>query len=141
MLPFAQSVSSYWEGVLQANLAGYLASCSDLAGARAAALCAIELSTAEQESPMVVNALDHFALTLALEGDCERAARLIGYSDATRLVHHFRRQHTEFTSYDRLIALLQRRYPAHELEQLLAEGARLVASAVVKMALSTDDEA
>ena len=116
-------------------MAAYLASVSDIEEARAAAKTAITISATEPESPIGTNALDHYALVIALDHDCERAARLVGYCNATRAANHFVRQYTELTTYDRVFMILESEFAPHELEQLFAEGALLSPSAALEMAL------
>ena len=137
-LPFAESASVFWQGGLHANLAAYLAWVSDIDGARVAARTAIQISSTEPESPIGTNALDHYALVIALDHDCERAARLVGYCNATRAANHFVRQYTELQTYDRVVAILESEFLPHELEQLFADGASLSPSAAMELALLAD---
>jgi tetratricopeptide (TPR) repeat protein len=136
-LPNAQALGHYWNAFLLANLAGYLVAVEAIDEARIAARRAIELSITDPGAPLVMNAIEHFALTIAVGGEAERAARLLGFSEATRALHGFRRQHTELATYARLEALLARRYAPHELAALFEAGAALSPSAAAELALLT----
>jgi predicted ATPase/class 3 adenylate cyclase len=119
-----------------AKAAGYLAAVDDLTGARAAAHEAIEaLASREPESTFVTMAIEHLALTLAVGGDFERAARFAGYVDAAYDRLGFERDFTETTTHDRLTALLRKQLPPEELERLHAEGAALIPQAAVALVL------
>ena len=134
-LPHAAALGHVWHAYLLANLAGYLAAVSAIAEAGTAARSAIELSTADPAAPLVANALEHYALTLALDGDLERAARLVGYCDATRSANAFRRQHTESLTHDRLMSLLGAQMTPAQLAGMLETGALFSAADAVETAL------
>jgi len=120
---------------LLANLAGYLAAVSEIGEARVAAHRAIELSTTDPGAPLVSNAIEHFALTIALGGDTERAALLLGFSNAMRAANGFVRQHTELATHSRLAAVLAERYGPSELAELFARGAAVSPAAAAELAV------
>jgi hypothetical protein len=68
--------------------------------------------------------IEHHALLAALLDDCERAALLIGFSDAIYRSSGEVRQYTEGRSYERLMALLAQAYVAEELARTMELGAR-----------------
>jgi predicted ATPase/class 3 adenylate cyclase len=140
VLPNAETLGRYWHAFVLGNLAGYLVSSADMAAARATARDAIQLSTSDADSPIVTNALEHFALTLAHDGDTERAARLLGYCDATKATNGWARQHTEQVTHDRLVALLEARYDPGELRELRVAGALLSPAIAVETALRAEGD-
>lgn len=109
-----------------ANLAGYSIALGDIAGARQAASTAVAaLAEADAGSVFVANALEHYALTLALGGDPAPAARLFAYCDAAVQAAGYPREHTEQTTHDRLAALLRESIEPIALDELFADGAGL----------------
>ena len=119
-----------------ANFAGYLVAVNETAAAIEAAREAIrELAARDPESYNLAVSAEHLALALALEGDCERAARLSGYADATFARAGFEREFTETTTYDRLRGILRDVFREEPLATLLAEGAALTPEDTVALAL------
>jgi two-component sensor histidine kinase len=70
-------------------------------------------------------ALENHALLAALLADHERAAALVGFTDAAYGSRGEVRQYTERSGYERLIALLREVYSADELARRMNEGASL----------------
>ena len=106
-----------------ANLAAYALAANDLEDARKWLREAIEMR--DRSGRWLVNVLDHHALLAALQGDCEKAATLLAFTDA-----HYRsrgevRQQTELRSRERLAGLLAQAYDASELERIVATGSTL----------------
>jgi hypothetical protein len=114
------------QGFLQVNLAGYLAAVGDAPAARAAGAEAIELlAAADPAGIAVVTVIGHLALAHALGGDIERAARLLGYWNASSTALGVPRGFTERTTLERLSAILDKHLSADKLRTLLAAGAAL----------------
>jgi predicted ATPase/class 3 adenylate cyclase len=119
-----------------ANFAGYLVAVNETAAAIDVAREAIrELAARDPESYNLAVSAEHLALALALEGDCERAARLSGYADATFARAQFEREFTETTTYDRLRGMLREAFREEQLATLLASGATLTPEDAVALAL------
>jgi predicted ATPase/DNA-binding winged helix-turn-helix (wHTH) protein/tetratricopeptide (TPR) repeat protein len=79
--------------------------------------------------------LDHFALRKALDGSIVGAAFLAGYSDAVHLAKQSQREPNEARARERLHALMHDRLAPDELEQLLAEGAKMSEDEACRLAL------
>ncbi len=119
-----------------ANFAGYLVAVDETEAAIDIAREAIrELATRDPESYNLAVSAEHLALALAVEGDCERAARLSGYADATFARAGFEREFTETTTYDRLRGILRDAFREEQLTTLLAEGAALTPDDTIDLAL------
>jgi predicted ATPase/class 3 adenylate cyclase len=120
-----------------ANFAGYLVAVNETAAAIDVAREAIrEVAARDPESYNLAVSAEHLALALALEGDCERAARLSGYADATFTRAGFEREFTETTTYDRLRGILRAALGKDRLAPLLAEGAALSPEGAIALALA-----
>jgi predicted ATPase/DNA-binding winged helix-turn-helix (wHTH) protein len=109
------------------NLAGYRLHGGDEGhGASAsAAREALALSRALGLDDLAVQCLEHLALGHALAGDAERAARLLGFTQAYYDLHRQTREHLEQAGYERLLACLERALPHSQLQLLLVQGAAL----------------
>jgi tetratricopeptide (TPR) repeat protein len=119
-----------------ANFAGYLVAVNETAAAIDVAREAIrELAARDPESYNLAVSAEHLALAFALEGDCERAARLSGYADATFARAHFEREFTETTTYERLRAILHDALREEHLASLVAEGAAFAPEGAIALAL------
>jgi len=119
------------------NQAGYFAALDRISDARAAAREAIrELVPSAPQGTMVANALEHLALTLARDGDYERAAALAGYAERAHRNRGYVREFTELVSHDRLTALLTERLGVEELARQLERGGNLTSEAAVALALT-----
>lgn len=111
---------------LMRNIAGYLNAVDDVSGARSAARKAISYYAAnEPDGPFTAVALEHLALSIALEGDYMTAAALEGYVDKTLSRFGFEREYTERTTHERLVALLEEHLDKKELAELVSHGERL----------------
>jgi ATP/maltotriose-dependent transcriptional regulator MalT len=111
------------------NLAGYLLAVDDIAGGRDAARDALSFYASEgPDGPYAAIALEHLALSYALDGDFRRAAAIEGYVQRSLQQHGFRREYTERTSHDRLQQMLGANLEDHELAELLSRGERMEVS-------------
>jgi hypothetical protein len=79
--------------------------------------------------------IEHLALVFALRGDLARAATLEGYADGAFARHGFPREFTEWTTHDRLAALIREEFAPDDLARLTAEGAALSPDAAIAEAL------
>ena len=119
---------SDWAFLLR-NLAGYLNATDDVGGARDAASKAITFYAAQDlAGPFTAIALEHLALSMAVDGECKTAATLEGYVQKTLAQLGFEREYTERTSHERLLRILGENLAKQELTKLLSEGKRLRAS-------------
>lgn len=114
-------------GFLQVNLAAYLVAVDDLPAARVAGAQAIELlCVAGPGGWAVAAAIGHLALAHALSGDLERAARLLGFWDASLEELGTTLAFTERVTHDRLSALVADGFgPVEQRQALIAAGAAL----------------
>jgi len=87
-----------------------------------------------QQPFSVAAAVEHFAVIAGLSGDTERAAQLLGFSDARLRSLKLLRQPTERAGYDRLCDALAARYAPPELARRLAEGAALTEARAIELA-------
>lgn len=112
---------SYLEWILF-NLAAYLTARGDLGEARAVAAEALTLAC--REGGYVVRvALQLWALLGALDGQCEAAARLAGFVDASVAASDEIRQPIDQQIYDRLMSLLALALSDERRRCIVAEGA------------------
>jgi predicted ATPase/class 3 adenylate cyclase len=105
------------------NLAAYALAVDDLADARDLLHEALRLLK-KSGARWMIAALEHHALLGALQGDHERAAVILGFTEA-HYAQRGRRERTEQQGYERLIDLLSQRYGQEELSRRRNEGARL----------------
>jgi len=89
-----------------------------------------------QQPFSVAAAVEHLAVIAGLSGDAERAAHLLGFSDARLRSLKLLRQPTERVGYDRLREVLAERYAAPDLERRLTEGAALTEERAVQLAIA-----
>jgi hypothetical protein len=87
-----------------------------------------------QQPFSVAAAVEHLAVIAGMSGEAERAAQLLGFSDARLRSLKLVRQPTERAGYDRLCALLSARFDAPELARRLAEGAALTEARAIELA-------
>jgi non-specific serine/threonine protein kinase len=87
-----------------------------------------------QQPFTVAAALEHVAAIAGRSGDCERAARLLGFTDARLRTLKLQRQPTERAGYERLRAALAARFEPADLERRLAEGATLTEVHAIELA-------
>ncbi|GGF13015.1 LuxR family transcriptional regulator [Aliidongia dinghuensis] len=119
-----------------ANLAAYLLAVDDPIEARAAAREALIRAQETQSKFLVVISIEHLAVAGAVLSDLEKAARLLGFSDAHYRREGTRREPTEQLGFDRLTAQLKAALEPDELDRLLAEGAALDPRRAIDEALS-----
>jgi predicted ATPase/DNA-binding XRE family transcriptional regulator len=107
------------------NLAAYALAGDRFDAAESYARRTLAEVAGRQQPFTVAAALEHLAAIAGLSGDFERAARLLGFSDARLRSLKLLRQPTERAGYDRLSEALAAHYDADELARRLAEGAAL----------------
>ena len=123
---------------LLANIAGYLVAKDKLSDARSASCRAIQmLEASDPASAYVTWALYHLALVLALEGDSQRAAHLLGYCEHAVATVGYNVEFTERATHDRLVSLLRERCPEYQLKALRAEGEALTPRDAIHEAIPT----
>ncbi|MGZ3551993.1 MAG: adenylate/guanylate cyclase domain-containing protein [Vulcanimicrobiaceae bacterium] len=105
------------------NLAAYAMAVDDLDEARELLREALRLLK-QSGARWMITALEHHAVLAGLIGDYERAAALLGFTDA-HYTNNDTRQRTEQHGYERLMRLLERIYDRAELEERMSAGARL----------------
>ena len=86
---------------------------------------------------IIANALQHFALVMALRGDLSGAARLCGYADSRVEELGVELEPTEKWGYDKRMATLRERLSEVEIQDLKAEGATWSEDQAVEEALKT----
>jgi hypothetical protein len=127
---------------LQLNLSGYHAAIGDATAAQAAGKDAIDLLAGDHAGWAIAAAIGHLALAHALCGDVHRAARLLGYWNASSNALAasnalaVSREFTERTTHELLSALLSERLGVDEKEALLRAGAALAPADAIVEALS-----
>ncbi len=117
--------------ILANNLAAYSLSLHDHDTAWLSAREALELALAREQTIYAAIAIGHLAEIAAFTGDCERAARLVGYVDAVYAAEDCVRESTEKRGYDRAMSLLRQALPRERLTTLMNEGACFDASAAL----------
>jgi predicted ATPase/DNA-binding SARP family transcriptional activator len=105
------------------NLAAYALASDDVEAARGYAREALEVALDLDYRSVAIAQVEHVAVIAGLQGDSERAARLLGFSDAARRRRGLGRGPTERAGYERLMAALSGRLAPEALQRLLAEGA------------------
>jgi tetratricopeptide (TPR) repeat protein len=119
-------------GLALCNLAAYAMAADDFDEARVLLRDALLLLQRSGARWMVI-ALEHHAVLAGHIGDHERAALLVGFTDA----HYAKgdtRQRTELHGYERLMRLLSQTYPTEELAERMSAGARLKAEQALEHA-------
>jgi predicted ATPase/DNA-binding winged helix-turn-helix (wHTH) protein len=116
------------------NLAAYLLAADGLAEARTVAEEALSLLRGQADSMTTLANLQMWSLIAALEAQCNEAAQLIGWVDATYERAGSQRNSWERRSYERLLSLLGARLSEGEMSSLAAEGARLDAAEAANFA-------
>ena len=109
--------------VCHCNTAAYRIALGEVDGAREAAREALRLARQAQAVFCIAIVLQHGALLLALRGDLNDAARLIGYVNLQFKELGNERETTEKWGYDKLMAALRDQLNEVEIETLAAEGA------------------
>jgi tetratricopeptide (TPR) repeat protein len=110
-------------GLVLCNLAAYAMAVDDFDEARALLQEALRLLK-QSGARWMISALEHHAVLAGLAGDHERAAALVGFTDA-RYANNDTRQRTEQHGYERLMRLLAQIYDQEELAERMKAGARL----------------
>jgi tetratricopeptide (TPR) repeat protein len=104
------------------NIAAYRVAAGDLDGAREAAREGLRLARQVQAALFIAGALQHLALILALRGEVDDAAQLIGYVNVQLKELGNERETTEKWGYDKLLAALHEHLSDAQIEKLGAEG-------------------
>jgi predicted ATPase/DNA-binding XRE family transcriptional regulator len=91
-----------------------------------------------QQPFTVAAALEHLAVVAGLSGDFERAANVVGFSDARLRSLKLQRQPTERAGYERLCEALAAHYDGSELARRLAQGAALSEARAIELATGAD---
>jgi hypothetical protein len=105
------------------NVSAYRIAAGDLNGAREAACDGLRWARQAQDAFVIATALQHLALLLALRGEVNDAARLIGYVNVQYKELGMERETTERWGYDKLMAALHEQLSDAQIEKLAAEGA------------------
>jgi len=105
------------------NLTTYCIALGDVDGAREAAREGLRWARQAQDALYIAGAFEHIALLLALRGEVNDAAQLIGYVDVQLKELGSERESTEKWAYEKLMAALRERLSEAEIEKLTAEGA------------------
>ncbi|HTV75346.1 MAG TPA: adenylate/guanylate cyclase domain-containing protein [Candidatus Acidoferrales bacterium] len=119
-----------------ANAAAYLLALERLAEAWVAARESLELMVRANIASYVAFAVGHLAHIAAETLDAQRAARLLGYADATYARAGLSREPTEERGYKRSIALIRAALSEDHIKTLMAEGAMMDQDAAVAEALA-----
>jgi len=120
---FAALESNYLVVVLS-NLGAYALAANDLQEARARLRQALDVLRRSGDA-WVSTVLEHHALLAALQDDLERAAMLLGFTDARFRARGEVRQETERRGYERLVELLTQIYAPGEVERLRSAGEQM----------------
>ena len=113
------------------NVAAYAMAVDDFDEARAALREALQLLK-QSGARWMTTALEHHAVLGGLAGDHERAAAIVGFTDAA--YDDASRQRTEQYGYDRLMRALSAAYDASELARRMSAGAGLTEEQVLELA-------
>ncbi len=117
------------------NGAAYRLALGDIAGARTAALDALQLARGAHAQHIMIN-IHHLATVAAGSGQPHRGARLRGYVDAWYRSEGYEREPTEQRVDDILMTALTAQLSESEIEALAAEGAQLSEDQAVAEALT-----
>jgi predicted ATPase/class 3 adenylate cyclase len=117
------------------NLAAYSIALGDVDRAREAAREGLRLARQAQYPWHVALALHHIALLLALRGEVNDAAQLMGYVNAQFKDHGVEREATEEWGYEKFLAVVRERLSEAHTEKLAAEGAAWSEDQAVEVAL------
>jgi hypothetical protein len=118
------------------NLASYLLAAGRTSEARATALEGLKEARALGWHAAVVRVLEHLALVAALGGKAKLAAGLLGYGIAFYSGGTASREFTEISTYDRLVAELNKQLPHEQVRSAMAEGALLSEDRAVEIVTS-----
>ncbi len=117
------------------NIAAYSIALGNVDGAREAAREGLRRARQAQFAIVITIALQYIALLLALLGDVNGAARLIGYVNLQFKELGYEREITEKWAYEKLIAALREQLSEADIEKLAAEGAAWSEDQAVEEAL------
>lgn len=117
------------------NFTAYLLAAGNVREAYTNAVSSLTDAVDRKNPTMVAIAAGHLAQIAAVEGDYERAARLVGFVDAEYSRLNAVREMTEQVGYDATMELL-RALPAERLAALRDEGAQLHEATAVELALA-----
>jgi hypothetical protein len=117
------------------NGAAYRLALGDIAGARTAAIDALQLARGAQAQHIMIN-IHHLATVAAGSGQPHRGARLRGYVDAWYHSEGYEREPTEQRVDDILMTALTAQLSESEIEALAAEGAQFSEDHAVAEALT-----
>jgi predicted ATPase/class 3 adenylate cyclase len=117
------------------NTAAYRIALGDVAEAHGAAREGLRWARQAQHALRMAIALQHIALLLALRGEVNDAARLIGYVNLQYKEFGNEREATEKWGYEKLTAALHDQLSDVEIEKLAAEGAAWSEDRAVEEAL------
>jgi len=117
------------------NIAAYRIALGDVDEAREAAREALRWARQAQYALYIAIAFQHFALLLALRGEVNDAARLIGYVNLQYEELEAEREATEKWGYEKLMAALREQLSEAEIEKLAPEGAAWSEDRAVEEAL------
>ena len=118
------------------DLAAYAIADGDLGDACAQARTVIAMNDRVDQPVHLTIAIDHLAVVAALRGDAERAARLLGYTDAMFRRLAYARQPVEQRGEEQARAVLAQRLDDDAAVLLAAEGEALGRDAAVAEALA-----
>lgn len=119
------------------NLTAYLLAFNRHNEAKLTAFSGLHKARALGWPAAITRMVEHLAFIFALEGDFERSARLVGYSENFYARDTASREITEQVGYDRLRETLSSAVPASLLFNLRAEGAALSETEAVRLALTS----
>jgi predicted ATPase/class 3 adenylate cyclase len=105
------------------NVAAYSIALGDVDGARESAREGLRWARQAQNTFYIAIALQHIGLLLALRGEVNDAARLIGYVNVQFNELRYEREATETWGYEKLMAALHEQLSEAEIGKLAAEGA------------------
>jgi predicted ATPase/class 3 adenylate cyclase len=117
------------------NGAAYRLALGDIAGARTAAIDALQLARGAQAQHIMIN-IHHLATVAAGSGQAHRGARLRGYVDAWYHSEGYEREPTEQRVDNILMTALTAQLSESEIEALAAEGAQFSEDHAVAEALT-----
>jgi tetratricopeptide (TPR) repeat protein len=108
-----------------ANVSAYLISIDETEEAHPLAIEALRKSTDLQVPRIIAYAIQHLAAIAAARGDYERAATLLGFTDASLERFASPREHTEQQEYDAIRKHLNQALGDTRVSELLQRGASL----------------
>jgi predicted ATPase/class 3 adenylate cyclase len=118
------------------NLTAYLLAAERVTEAKLTAFSGLHKARALGWPAATARMIEHLALITGLQSDAERAARLLGYSEAFYVGGTASREITEQRGFDRLLTLLSSTLEPDELAKLRVEGSRLSENEAIEMAMT-----